>query len=218
MSATPNDRIAAIRADYTMAELNEASVDRDPMVFFMRWFNEAVSADIVDVNAMTLSSIGLDGFPDSRVVLLKGVEANAFHFYTNYNSAKGQQLQQHPQVALNFFWKELQRQVRVTGVVEKLSVSQNQPYFSSRPLGSQIGTWASPQSTVIAQRQVLEDRVSAIERQFANLSVLPCPEFWGGFAVHPVKIEFWQGRSSRLHDRLRFTKQNNAWNLERLAP
>lgn len=218
MSGTPQDRIAAIRADYTMAELHEASVDKDPMAFFMRWFNEAISADIVDVNAMTLSTIGLDGFPDSRVVLLKGVEADAFHFFTNYNSAKGQQLQQHPQVALNFFWKELQRQVRVKGVVEKLSLSQNQAYFSSRPLGSQIGAWASPQSAVITQRQELEERVKRIEAQFAHQSVLPCPDFWGGFAVHPLSIEFWQGRASRLHDRLRFVKQDKAWILERLAP
>jgi pyridoxamine 5'-phosphate oxidase len=167
---------------------------------------------------MTLATVGADGCPSARIVLLKGIENEAFTFFTNYNSKKGQDINGNSNVALVFNWLDLQRQVRIKGVAEKVSAAASTAYFQSRPKGSQIGAWVSAQSEVIAGRVALEERYKELEEQFKMETVLPRPEHWGGYAVYPEEVEFWQGRSSRLHDRIRYTKQGNDWIKERLAP
>jgi len=221
--------IADIRKDYKLASLEEADVAANPIDQFTRWWNEAVASQIDEVNAMTLATANAAGVPAARIVLLKGYNPNGFIFFTNYESDKGKNLAQNPKAALVFFWKELERQIRIEGTVEKVSAEESDRYFNSRPASSRIGAWASPQSAVIENRLVIEQNVERYSSIFANDSI-ERPDHWGGYIVKPTSIEFWQGRSSRLHDRIRYVLENSAynaatdtrtdlnWKIERLAP
>ncbi|MBV9960693.1 MAG: pyridoxamine 5'-phosphate oxidase [Parafilimonas sp.] len=212
-----NKSIADIRKDYLLHSLNEEDVAADPIDQFARWWNEALNSEITEPNAMTLATSTKDGKPSARIVLLKGLNKNGFVFYTNYNSHKGNELTENPYAALVFFWKEIERQVRIEGEVEKVSAEESDAYFLSRPEGSRIGAWASPQSTIIKNRQLLETNVERFTKEFKNS--ISRPSHWGGYRVMPLKIEFWQGRSNRLHDRLQYTKTvEGSWKVERLAP
>ncbi|MCA5003783.1 pyridoxamine 5'-phosphate oxidase [Sphingobacterium bovistauri] len=210
--------IAAIREDYSKGSLLESDTLENPLEQFQLWFEQALASDVLEPNAMVLSTINSGGFPSSRVVLLKDLKAGGFSFFTNYSSQKGQDIARNEKVSLLFFWGELQRQVRVEGTVSVLAEEDSNDYFSSRPKGSQIGAWSSPQSQIIADRSVLEERVAAKEVEFEGLSTIPKPPFWGGYSIQPVRIEFWQGRSSRLHDRIVYCKENDVWIKNRLAP
>lgn len=210
--------IADIRRDYSLKTLLETEVADTPFLQFGDWWQQAVESEIDEVNAMTLATASLEGVPSARIVLLKGYNEKGFVFFSNYESAKGQELAENPKASLLFFWKELERQVRITGLVEKLSAAENDEYFLSRPTGSQIGAWASPQSHVIENRSWLERRVEELNEKFKT-EQLTRPPHWGGYRVKPVIIEFWQGRSSRLHDRIQYTLQDSgSWKIERLAP
>jgi pyridoxamine 5'-phosphate oxidase len=213
-----NANIADIRKDYKLQSLLESGVAATPIEQFTRWWDEAIKSNIDEVNAMTLATASTLGIPSARIVLLKGYDEKGFVFFTNYASNKGRQLNENPFAALVFFWKELERQVRIEGTIEKIASKESDDYFHSRPPGSQIGAWASPQSKVIANREVIEQNVNQYMQQFGNGSI-PRPEHWGGYLVRPTSIEFWQGRSSRLHDRILYTLlPGNGWHLERLAP
>ena len=208
--------IADIRKDYQLAELTESSIEDDPVKQFTRWWQEAVNSQIDEVNAMTLATASPDGIPSARIVLLKGFNEEGFVFFTNYNSYKGQQLEENPRACLVFFWKELERQVRVTGLVRKVSAQESDEYFFSRPAGSRLGAAVSPQSQVIPGRQWLEEKFVQLGKQQEKLAR---PEHWGGYRVTPITIEFWQGRSSRLHDRLQYSlNEDGGWSIQRLAP
>lgn len=212
--------LAHLRRVYTLAlgALRERDVDADPIRQFERWFEQAVKAKVPEPNAMTLATVTPEGAPAARVVLLKGVDARGFVFYTNYESAKGRELAANPRATLVFLWLPLGRQVRIDGTVEKVSVEESQTYFHSRPHDSQLGAWASRQSQVVPTRETLEERFNEAKKRFAGQEV-PLPPFWGGYRVLPQTIEFWQGRPSRLHDRLRYFKQpDGSWKLERLSP
>lgn len=210
--------IADIRKDYMLHSLNETEVAANPIDQFTIWWDDAVRSEIEEVNAMTLATVTAEGFPSARIVLLKGYTEEGFVFFTNYQSHKGQELAQNPRASLVFFWKALERQVRIEGLAEKISAADSEAYFQSRPVGSRIGAWASPQSTVIPNREVIENNVFELEKKYGNGPV-PRPEHWGGYIVKPVSIEFWQGRSSRLHDRILYTAQKDLqWKIERLAP
>ena len=213
-----NDTIASLREDYQRDTLEINEVAQNPIEQFTIWFNEALNSNELEPNAMTLATATKDGIPSARIVLLKGVHDENFTFYTNYNSKKGQELIDNPNAALVFNWLSMQRQIRIQGSVKKISRSESEAYFQSRPKGSQIGAWASPQSQVINDRDILEDKKTALETEYQNTEILPCPPHWGGFLVEPKVIEFWQGRSSRLHDRICYTKLGNGWKIERLAP
>lgn len=209
--------IADLRREYASRALGEDQADADPIRQFSTWFEEAASAQLLDVNAMTLATTTPDGAPDARIVLLKGFDDDGFVFFTNYESAKGRDLAAHPRACLLFFWVELERQVRITGSVTKVSRSESEEYFHSRPFESQVGAWASAQSTTVADRAVLETRYAELTAQYAGQSV-PLPAFWGGYRVAPEKVEFWQGRPSRLHDRLLYTRDTSGWLRSRLSP
>ena len=209
--------IADLRREYASRALSEAHADADPVRQFAAWFEEAVSAQLLDVNAMTLATTTPEGEPDARIVLLKGFDADGFVFFTNYESAKGRELLARPRACLLFFWVELERQVRITGAVTKVSRAESEEYFHSRPFESQVGAWTSAQSTTVANRTVLETRYAELSAQYAGQTV-PLPEFWGGYRVAPEKVEFWQGRPSRLHDRLLYTRSADGWSRSRLAP
>lgn len=211
-------KIADIRKDYTLHELSENEVASNPISQFNSWFQEAVEAKVNEPNAMSLGT-AVDGQPSVRIVLLKGVDEKGFSFFTNYQSAKGEELRQNPKAALTFFWAELERQVRIEGVVEKLPEAESDTYFNSRPKGSRVGAWSSPQSQVIPDREVLEERVQEYSQKFEDTENVPRPDFWGGYVLSPTMVEFWQGRPSRLHDRIRYRlSENNSWTIERLAP
>jgi pyridoxamine 5'-phosphate oxidase len=210
--------IAAIRKNYSLQTLSETSAEPDAIRQFDKWWQEAVDSAIDEVNAMVLATASRDGLPAARIVLLKGFSANGFVFFTNYNSYKGLQLSENPKACLVFFWKELERQVRITGVVQKIRAEESDTYFYSRPVDSQLGACVSPQSTVIESREWLENKYSELEKQTTG-SRIQRPEQWGGYLVKPVLVEFWQGRPSRLHDRLEYSLQENGeWKIGRLAP
>lgn len=216
---TPLD-IAALRHDYVAHGLRRADLDPDPIKQFAIWFGEAAAAQIRDVNAMTLATATPDGTPSARIVLLKAISDRGFVFFTNYNSDKGRQLEANPRAALCLFWVQLERQIRIEGIVEKTSREESEEYFRSRPLGSRLGAWTSRQSEVIANRDALEAELADVTTQYEGADV-PLPPHWGGYRVKPHSIEFWQGRTNRLHDRFRYTRQGEAaasWKVDRLSP
>lgn len=209
--------IADLRRDYRLETLDEADLSLSAPAQFDKWWNQAREADIDEVNAMTLATAGADGWPDARTVLLKSFDEEGFIFFTNYQSAKARQLDESGKASLVLFWKELERQVRISGTVEKIAAADSDLYFHSRPRGSQLGAWASPQSEVIPGREVLEKSLADVQDRFLREALIR-PPFWGGYRVRPVWIEFWQGRSNRLHDRFRYTRLGSEWLIERLAP
>jgi len=212
------ESIADIRKDYMLQTLLEQDMAPDPYQQFGRWWADALKSDISEVNAMTLATASLQGVPDARIVLLKEYTEKGFVFFTNYESDKGVQLKENPNACLVFFWKELERQVRITGSVEKISAEDSDAYFYSRPVESRVGAWASPQSTVIAGRHIIEENVIKLKQEFEGKPVTR-PPHWGGYIVMPHAIEFWQGRPSRLHDRFQYKIQDGGgWSLNRLAP
>ena len=211
--------VADLRQNYTYGGLLEEDIKADPIHQFSIWFQDATEADLLEPNAMTLATADADGKPSARIVLLKDYSDRGFVFYTNYESNKSQQLAANPQAALVFFWDKLERQVRIEGKVAKISPTESDDYFHSRPLGSQIGAWVSDQSRVINDREVLETKQRKLEQQYQNSEQIPRPEHWGGWRVIPQTIEFWQGRPSRLHDRLVYNLQSDGtWQISRLAP
>ncbi|WP_407884453.1 pyridoxamine 5'-phosphate oxidase [Scytonema sp. NUACC26] len=210
--------IADLRKDYTLQGLSETDVDPNPFIQFKRWFDQTLAAQLVEPNAVTLATTTREGKPSARMVLLKGFDERGFVFFTNYNSQKGQELAENPQAALVFWWAELERQIRISGRVEKISDAESDEYFYSRPLNSRLGAWASNQSEAIESRAVLEQRIQELQTKYQNQDV-PRPLHWGGFRTIPVEIEFWQGRPNRLHDRLRYTRlDDGSWKIERLSP
>lgn len=209
---------ADLRRDYALAGLSEKDLARDPFRQFEKWFGEAEAAKIVDANAMVLATAARDGRPSARTVLLRGLDGRGFVFYTNYESRKGRELEANPRATLLFVWHVLERQVTVEGALARVPREESETYFHSRPRPSQLAAWASPQSSIIAGRSVLEDGLKILEKKYAGREV-PLPPFWGGFRLVPESVEFWQGRRSRLHDRLRYRRSaDGGWTVERLGP
>lgn len=215
-SRSPKD-IAQLRREYSRQVLVESEVCKDPIDQFSEWFEQALSVDVLDANAMILSTATQEGKPSSRIVLLKGVYEQGFHFYTNYQSRKGRELAENPNAALCFYWSQLERQVRIEGSVEKLSPVESDEYFQQRPRESQLGAWASKQSSKIESRGVLEERFREVQKRFEGEKI-PTPEFWGGYLLRPNRVEFWQGRKGRLHDRICYKKIDGNWDIFRLSP
>jgi pyridoxamine 5'-phosphate oxidase len=210
-------KLHSIRNEYKYAGLKKNSVDKNPFKQFDVWMNEAINTKVNEPTAMALATIGTDGFPDSRIVLLKDYNDEGFTFFTNYDSNKGKSIAKKPVVGLHFFWPELERQIRISGHAQKTSDDISDEYFNSRPLLSQIAAMVSPQSSKIGSRQVLQEYFDS-EKEKADQKILKRPENWGGYFVKPVKFEFWQGRENRLHDRILFEKQDTGWLISRLAP
>jgi pyridoxamine 5'-phosphate oxidase len=208
--------LASLRQEYMRAGLSESDADRDPMRQFERWFEDALRAKLPLPNAMTLATVSRDGAPAARVVLLKGVEHGGFVFYTNYRSRKAREIGERAQACLVFLWSDLERQVRITGRVEKVDAADSDAYFVTRPAGSRLSAWASEQSEKVASRAVLEQAMAEVKARYGDSP--PRPPHWGGYRVTPTEIEFWQGRADRLHDRLLYTRDAAAWKIERLAP
>ena len=211
-------KLASIRKEYSLQSLEINQVAKDPFLQFSQWLKEAVEAEVLEVNAMCLSTVSKDGFPNSRVVLLKELD-EGFVFFTNYESDKGKELESNPKASLTFFWAEIERQVRIVGTVSKVSTEESDAYFLSRPYGSQLGAWASPQSQEIVSRDVIETNQKDLERKFTELAIIRPPQ-WGGYRLVPHRVEFWQGRPSRLHDRICYEKvlKSSSWKIVRLAP
>lgn len=210
------DTIAQLRKNYTFGQLSETEVPHNPLVLFQLWFDQAVKAQCPEPNSMTLATADQAGNPSARIVLLKGVDQNGFTFFTNYESQKGRDLAIRPQAALLFHWHELERQVRIKGLVERVSAAESDEYFHSRPAASRIGAWASPQSSAIPSREFLEQAEKRYQAEFGDTP--PRPAHWGGYRLQPMEIEFWQGRPSRLHDRIHYQLDGVIWKIERLAP
>ncbi|MGH2646637.1 MAG: pyridoxamine 5'-phosphate oxidase [Ginsengibacter sp.] len=216
MQITTN--LATIRKDYRLQSLLESDVDADPIKQFEKWLHQSMESGIEEPNAMTLATSTGDGKPTARIVLLKGIKNNGFVFFTNYESRKGTQIHDNPLGCLVFFWKELQRQVRIEGEIKKISEKESDEYFATRPIESRIGAWSSPQSKVIKNREVLEKNVAEFTNKYESKNI-PRPLYWGGYILNPTLIEFWQGRTGRLHDRLQYTiDAGKSWIIERLAP
>ena len=210
-------KLDSVRREYKLSVLTRKSVDKNPFNQFEQWMNEALHSEVKEPTAMALNTLGRDGFPQSRIVLLKSFDQQGFVFFTNYNSAKGKSIDKKPEVGLHFFWPELERQIRISGVAEKTSTKVSDNYFHSRPLTSQLGAVISDQSSEIPSREYLEERFEKLRSELNNQPPKR-PEWWGGFLVKPVKIEFWQGRENRLHDRILYEKRNEDWVIKRLAP
>ena len=210
------DSIAQLRKNYTFGQLSETEVPENPLPLFQLWFDQAIKVQCPEPNSMTLATADKAGNPSARIVLLKGADQNGFTFFTNYESQKGKDLAVRPQAALLFHWHELERQVRIKGDVERVEAAQSDVYYHSRPPESRIGAWASPQSAVIPNREFLEEAESRFKAEFGEEP--PRPEHWGGYRLHPTEVEFWQGRPSRLHDRIHYQLVNGAWKISRLAP
>jgi pyridoxamine 5'-phosphate oxidase len=209
--------IADIRREYARARLDEAHVSPDPVAEFDRWFLQAQEAKVLEPNAMALATATRDGTPSVRLVLLKGYDARGFVFFTDYRSRKGAELEGNPRAALAFYWGELERQVRITGAVERTSAQESEAYFRTRPRGSRLGAWVSHQSRVIPSRAPLESGLREVKARFPSDDV-PLPPYWGGYRVRPEEVEFWQGREDRLHDRIRYLREGDGWRIERLSP
>ncbi|MFM2029585.1 MAG: hypothetical protein RL517_776 [Pseudomonadota bacterium] len=210
------DSIAQLRKNYTFGQLSETEVPANPLSLFQLWFEQAIKAECPEPNSMTLATADKAGNPSARIVLLKGADETGFSFFTNYESQKGKDLAIRPQAALLFHWHELERQVRIKGIVEKVAPSESDEYFHSRPAASRIGAWASPQSAEIPNREFLEDAEKRFAQQYGDQP--PRPEHWGGYRLRPTEIEFWQGRPSRLHDRIHYQLDGSSWRIARLAP
>ena len=210
------DSIAQLRKNYTFGQLSETDVPVNPLPLFKLWFDQAVRAECPEPNSMTLATADKAGNPSARIVLLKGADENGFSFFTNYESQKGKELATRPQAALLFHWHELERQIRIQGVVERISAAESDEYFHSRPFASRIGAWASPQSLAIPNREFLEEAEKHFKMEFGDTP--PRPEHWGGYRLRPTEIEFWQGRPSRLHDRIHYKLDGSVWKVSRLAP
>jgi pyridoxamine 5'-phosphate oxidase len=210
------DSIAQLRKNYTFGQLSETDVPGNPLPLFKLWFDQAVRAECPEPNSMTLATANKAGNPSARIVLLKGADQNGFTFFTNYESQKGKDLAVRPQAALLFHWHELERQVRIQGIVERVSTVESDEYFHSRPPASRIGAWASPQSEAIPSREFLEEAEKRFKAEFGDAP--PRPEHWGGYRLRPTEIEFWQGRPSRLHDRIHYKLLESTWQVNRLAP
>jgi pyridoxamine 5'-phosphate oxidase len=210
------DSIAQLRKNYTLGQLSETEVPAQPLPLFQVWFDQAIKAECPEPNSMTLATADQAGNPSARIVLLKGANENGFTFFTNYESQKGKELAIRPQAALLFHWHELERQVRIQGIVERISPEESDRYFYSRPPASRIGAWASPQSATIPNREFLEEAEKRFQSEFGDAP--PRPEHWGGYCLRPTEMEFWQGRPSRLHDRIHYKLADGHWKIHRLAP
>jgi len=209
--------IAGLRNNYTRGGLKEDDLTEDPVIFFKKWLEEAVESKVAEPNAMSLATVAEDGTPNSRIVLLKGVGERTIRFYTNYESRKGSDLKTNPFAAVSFWWPELERQVRIKGSIKKVSREESDEYFQSRPRESMLGAWASKQSSEVVNREKLRQAYEKVSKRFKNTTI-PTPGFWGGFDIYANEIEFWQGRPSRLHDRILYTYGNDTWKFKRLQP
>ena len=212
-------KVPYLRQDYTKSTLRREDLHEDPIVQFKLWFDQALEMGIQDANAFTLSTLGLHGRPSSRIVLVKDIAKDGFAFYTNQESDKGKEIEDSAHVSMLFFWKEMEKQVRIKGIARKIDDETATKYFQSRPKGSQIGAWASHQSQVIEDRSILENRAEVLKKEYSDAQFLPKPPYWGGYIISPDSVEFWQGREDRLHDRFRYVlRGKNKWNITRLSP
>jgi pyridoxamine 5'-phosphate oxidase len=212
-----NDKIANLRREWSSRKLDESNVNSNPIGQFSEWMQEAIDADLLDVNAMTLATADKNGVPSARIVLLKSIDKKGLVFFTNYESNKAKDLAENPNASVVFFWKELERQVRVKGIVEKISKKESEEYFKSRPYESQISAWVSNQSSEVKNRKVLEEKFAELIKKYPAKKV-PLPDFWGGYRIIPDRFEFWQGRPNRLHDRIAYIKEKGKWKIVRLSP